>query len=42
MAPDSMGCDGATNIRETLSNLNRGTANLAEDSEFAASVRDAG
>jgi phospholipid/cholesterol/gamma-HCH transport system substrate-binding protein len=33
MAPDDMGRDGATNIRETLSNLNRGTANLAEDTE---------
>jgi phospholipid/cholesterol/gamma-HCH transport system substrate-binding protein len=33
MAPDNMGEDGATNIRETLSNLNRGTANLAEDTE---------
>ncbi len=28
-----MGEDGAANIRETLSNLNRGTANLAEDTE---------
>jgi phospholipid/cholesterol/gamma-HCH transport system substrate-binding protein len=33
LAPDNMGDDGATNIRETLSNLNRGTANLAEDTE---------
>ena len=33
LAPDNMGEDGATNIRETLSNLNRGTANLAEDTE---------
>jgi len=33
LAPDNMGQDGATNIRETLSNLNRGTANLAEDTE---------
>src|SRR5580658_2802378 len=33
LGPDSMGEDGATNIRETLSNLNRGTANLAEDTE---------
>jgi phospholipid/cholesterol/gamma-HCH transport system substrate-binding protein len=32
-APDNMGDDGATNIRETLSNLNRGTTNLAEDTE---------
>jgi phospholipid/cholesterol/gamma-HCH transport system substrate-binding protein len=33
MAPDNMGEDGATNIRETLANLNRGSANLAEDTE---------
>lgn len=33
LAPDSMGEDGATNIRKTLSNLNRGTANLADDTE---------
>ena len=33
LAQDSMGRDGVTNIRETLSNLNRGTANLAEDTE---------
>ena len=33
LAPDNVGEDGATNIRETLSNLNRGTANLAEDTE---------
>jgi phospholipid/cholesterol/gamma-HCH transport system substrate-binding protein len=33
LAPDNMGDDGATNIRETLSNLNRGTASLAEDTE---------
>jgi phospholipid/cholesterol/gamma-HCH transport system substrate-binding protein len=33
LAPDNMGEDGATNIRETLANLNRGTANLAEDTE---------
>jgi phospholipid/cholesterol/gamma-HCH transport system substrate-binding protein len=33
LAPDDMGEDGATNIRETLSNLNRGTANLADDTE---------
>src|SRR5580658_5623176 len=33
LGPDNMGDDGATNIRETLSNLNRGTANLAEDTE---------
>lgn len=30
---DNVGVDGATNVRETLSNLNRGTANLAEDTE---------
>jgi phospholipid/cholesterol/gamma-HCH transport system substrate-binding protein len=33
LAPDDMGQNGATNIRETLSNLNRGTTNLADDSE---------
>jgi len=33
LARDSIGQDGATNIRETLSNLNRGTANLADDTE---------
>jgi len=33
LGPDNMGEDGAANIRETLSNLNRGTANLAEDTE---------
>src|ERR1700683_501088 len=33
LGPDNMGEDGATNISETLSNLNRGTANLAEDTE---------
>jgi phospholipid/cholesterol/gamma-HCH transport system substrate-binding protein len=33
LAPDNMGADGAANIRETLSNLNRGTANLADDTE---------
>ena len=33
LGPDNLGDDGATNIRETLSNLNRGTANLAEDTE---------
>jgi phospholipid/cholesterol/gamma-HCH transport system substrate-binding protein len=32
-ATDNMGEDGPTNIRETLSNLNRGTANLADDTE---------
>jgi phospholipid/cholesterol/gamma-HCH transport system substrate-binding protein len=33
LAPDDMGQDGATNIREALSNLNRGTTNLADDTE---------
>jgi phospholipid/cholesterol/gamma-HCH transport system substrate-binding protein len=33
LATDNLGEDGASNIRETLSNLNRGTANLAEDTE---------
>jgi phospholipid/cholesterol/gamma-HCH transport system substrate-binding protein len=33
LASDNLGQDGASNIRETLSNLNRGTANLAEDTE---------
>jgi phospholipid/cholesterol/gamma-HCH transport system substrate-binding protein len=33
LGPDNLGEDGAANIRETLSNLNRGTANLAEDTE---------
>ena len=33
LAPDNMGEDGAANIRETLTNLNRGTANLADDTE---------
>jgi phospholipid/cholesterol/gamma-HCH transport system substrate-binding protein len=33
LGPDNMGEDGAANIRESLSNLNRGTANLAEDTE---------
>src|SRR5580692_2303509 len=33
LAPDNLGEDGATNIREILSNLNRGTTNLAEDTE---------
>jgi phospholipid/cholesterol/gamma-HCH transport system substrate-binding protein len=33
LGPDNMGEDGATNIREVLSNLNRGTANLADDTE---------
>ncbi len=30
---DSMGQDGASNLRETISNLNRSTTNLAEDTE---------
>jgi phospholipid/cholesterol/gamma-HCH transport system substrate-binding protein len=33
LAEDNLGNDGASNIRETLSNLNRGTSNLAEDTE---------
>src|SRR5271156_6426370 len=33
LGPDNMGEDGAANIRRTLSNLNRGTANLADDTE---------
>ena len=33
LAPDDKGEDGASNLRETLSNLNRGTANIAEDTE---------
>jgi phospholipid/cholesterol/gamma-HCH transport system substrate-binding protein len=33
LAQDNMGQDGATNLRETLSNLNRSTTNLAEDTE---------
>ncbi len=33
LAPDNLGEDGAANLRETLSNLNRGTANLADDTE---------
>jgi phospholipid/cholesterol/gamma-HCH transport system substrate-binding protein len=33
LAPDEMGEDGASNRRETLSNLNRGTTNIAEDTE---------
>ena len=33
LGPDNFGEDGAANIRETLSNLNRGTANLADDTE---------
>ncbi len=33
LAQDVMGEDGASNIRQTLSNLNRGTTNIAEDAE---------
>jgi phospholipid/cholesterol/gamma-HCH transport system substrate-binding protein len=33
LGPDNMGEDGAANLRATLSSLNRGTANLAEDTE---------
>ncbi len=33
LAQDDMGEDGASNLRETLSNLNRSTTNLAEDTE---------
>jgi len=33
LAQDNMGQDGATNLRQTLSNLNRGTTNIAEDTE---------
>jgi phospholipid/cholesterol/gamma-HCH transport system substrate-binding protein len=33
LAQDGMGEDGAANIRQTLSNLNRGTTNIAEDAE---------
>jgi phospholipid/cholesterol/gamma-HCH transport system substrate-binding protein len=33
LAQDSIGQDGATNRRQTLSNLNRSTTNLAEDTE---------
>ena len=33
LAQDSIGRDGASNLRDTLSNLNRSTANLAEDTE---------
>lgn len=32
-AQDNLGQDAATNLRETLSNLNRSTANLADDTE---------
>jgi phospholipid/cholesterol/gamma-HCH transport system substrate-binding protein len=33
LAQDDIGQDGATNIRETLSSLNRSTTNFAEDTE---------
>ncbi|HEX4166610.1 MAG TPA: hypothetical protein VHZ55_14175, partial [Bryobacteraceae bacterium] len=33
LAQDNMGEDGAANLRRTLSNLNRSTTNLAEDTE---------
>jgi len=33
LGPDRAGADAATNLRETLSNVNRGTANLADDTE---------
>jgi phospholipid/cholesterol/gamma-HCH transport system substrate-binding protein len=33
VSPDNVGEDGGSNIRAILSNLNRGTANLAEDTE---------
>jgi phospholipid/cholesterol/gamma-HCH transport system substrate-binding protein len=33
LAQDTMGEDGASNIRQTLSNLNRSTTNIAEDTE---------
>jgi phospholipid/cholesterol/gamma-HCH transport system substrate-binding protein len=33
LGQDNMGQDGATNLRQTLSNLNRGTTNIAEDAE---------
>ena len=33
LAQDNMGQDGATNLRQTLTNLNRGTTNFAEDTE---------
>ncbi len=33
LAPDAVGADGATNVRQTLSNLNRGTQNIAADGE---------
>jgi phospholipid/cholesterol/gamma-HCH transport system substrate-binding protein len=33
LGPDRAGADAATNLRETLSNVNRTTANLADDTE---------
>jgi phospholipid/cholesterol/gamma-HCH transport system substrate-binding protein len=33
VAPDNMGQAGGSNLRDTLSNLNRGTTNIAEDTE---------
>ncbi len=33
LGPDHAGADAATNLRETLSNVNRTTANLADDTE---------
>jgi phospholipid/cholesterol/gamma-HCH transport system substrate-binding protein len=33
LAQDTLGEDGASNIRQTLSNLNRGSANIADDAE---------
>jgi phospholipid/cholesterol/gamma-HCH transport system substrate-binding protein len=33
LAQDNMGQDGATNLRQSSSNMNRSTTNLAEDTE---------
>ena len=33
LAPDSVGQDGPTNLRQTFSNLNRGTRDVADDGE---------
>ncbi len=33
LGPDLVGADAATNLRESLSNVNRSTANLADDTE---------
>ena len=33
LAPDSSGVSAAENLRDTLSNVNRSTANLADDTE---------